>query len=183
MKVIKAICKGIDKVNDILGNIFSLLVLGILAVILCEVVMRRLFNSPQIWTQELTVMLFASYTILICAYGFQKKAFVAVDVVFAMLPKAVQYILHIITYLCFLCPFVFWIVPKCFNFFMRAYTSHELAYSVWVAPTWPVKFCFFLGMFLLAVQTVSEVLKQVVELVETLQGRKALPESGKEGGK
>ena len=80
MKIVKGICKGIDKVNDILGNIFSVLVLGILGVIICEVVLRRLFNSPQIWTQDLIVMLFAAYIILISAYGFQKKAFVAVDV-------------------------------------------------------------------------------------------------------
>ena len=33
MKVIKGICKGIDKFNDILGRIFSVLVLAILAVI------------------------------------------------------------------------------------------------------------------------------------------------------
>ena len=79
MKVINAICKGIDKVNDILGQVFSVLSLGILAVIIIEVVLRRLFNSPQIWTQDLIVMLFACYIILICAYGFQKKAFVAVD--------------------------------------------------------------------------------------------------------
>lgn len=69
MKIINGVCKGIDKVNDLLGKIFSVLVLAILAVILCEVILRRLFNSPQIWTQDLTVMLFASYTILICAYG------------------------------------------------------------------------------------------------------------------
>ena len=37
MKIVKGICKGIDKVNDVLGNIFSVLVLGILAVIICEV--------------------------------------------------------------------------------------------------------------------------------------------------
>lgn len=84
MKVIKGICNGIDKFNDILGRVFSVLVLGILGVILCEVVLRRIFNRPQIWTQDLTVMLFACYIILICAYGFQKKAFVAVDVIFAM---------------------------------------------------------------------------------------------------
>ena len=172
MKLLKGICKGIDKVNDVLGNVFSVLVLGILAIILCEVVLRRCFNSPQIWTQDLIVMLFAAYTILICAYGFQKKAFVAVDVVFVMLPKVAQYILHIITYFCFLVPFVFWIVPKSYNFFLKAYTTHEQTYSVWAAPTWPVKFCFFLGMTLLAVQTVSEVLKQVVALVEELQGKK-----------
>lgn len=183
MKLLKGISKGIDKVNDVLGNLFSVLVLGILAIILCEVILRRVFNSPQIWTQDLIVMLFASYTILICAYGFQKKAFVAVDVVFAMMPKVAQYALHLVTYLCFLVPFVFWILPKSFNFFLRAYTANEQTYSVWAAPTWPVKLCFFIGLFLLAVQTVSEMLKQLVCLIEEVQGKKALPDGGKEDQK
>lgn len=181
MKIIKAICKGIDRVNELLGNLFSVLVLVILGVILCEVVLRRVFNRPQIWTQDLTIMIFAAYIILICAYGFQKKAFVAVDVVFVMLPKMVQYILHIITYLCFLVPFVFWILPKSYYFFLRAFTTNEQTYSVWAAPTWPVKFCFFFGILLLSVQTVSEILKQVVGLVETVQSRKAL--GGKKEGR
>lgn len=145
MKVIKGICNGIDKFNDILGRVFSVLVLGILGVILCEVVLRRIFNRPQIWTQDLTVMLFACYIILICAYGFQKKAFVAVDVVFAMLPQMVQHILHIITYLIFLVPFVVSLLPSGWSFFLRAYTTHEQTYSVWAAPTWPVKLCLFIA--------------------------------------
>ena len=165
MKVIKGICNGIDKFNDILGRVFSVLVLGILGVILCEVVLRRIFNRPQIWTQDLTVMLFACYIILICAYGFQKKAFVAVDVVFAMLPQMAQHILHIITYLIFLVPFVVSLLPSGWSFFLRAYTTHEQTYSVWVAPTWPVKLCLFVGLVLLAIQAVSEILKHVEGLV------------------
>ena len=86
MKAIKAIYNGIDKFNDFLGRIFSVLSLAILAVIMCEVILRRIFNRPQIWTQDLIVMLFACYIILISAYGLQKKAFVAVDVVYAMFP-------------------------------------------------------------------------------------------------
>ena len=43
---------------------------------------------------------------------------------------------------------------------------------MWAAPTWPVKLCFFIGMFLLAVQTVSEILKQVIGLVEVIRERK-----------
>ena len=125
MKVIDAICRTIDKINDILGKVFSLLVLGILAVILCEVILRRIFNSPQIWTQDLIVMLFASYIILICAFGFQKKAFVAVDVVFARFPMLVQHILHTITYLIFLVPFVAAMLPESWRFFMKAYTTGE----------------------------------------------------------
>ena len=180
MKVIKGICNGIDKFNDILGRVFSVLVLGILGVILCEVVLRRIFNRPQIWTQDLTVMLFACYIILICAYGFQKKAFVAVDVVFAMLPQMVQHILHIITYLIFLVPFVVSLLPSGWSFFLRAYTTNEQTYSVWAAPTWPVKLCLFIGLALLAIQSVSEILKQVQAIVELAQGKKTLPADGKE---
>ena len=180
MKVIKGICNGIDKFNDILGRVFSVLVLGILGVILCEVVLRRIFNRPQIWTQDLTVMLFACYIILICAYGFQKKAFVAVDVVFAMLPQMAQHILHIITYLIFLVPFVVSLLPSGWSFFLRAYTTNEKTYSVWAAPTWPVKLCLFIGLALLAIQSVSEILKQVQAIVELAQGKKTLPADGKE---
>ena len=180
MKVIKGICNGIDKFNDILGRVFSVLVLGILGVILCEVVLRRIFNRPQIWTQDLTVMLFACYIILICAYGFQKKAFVAVDVIFAMLPQMAQHILHIITYLIFLVPFVVSMLPTSWRFSLRAYTTHEQTYSVWAAPTWPVKLCLFIGLALLAIQSVSEILKQVQAIVELAQGKKTLPADGKE---
>ena len=173
MKVIKGICSGIDKFNDILGRVFSILVLGILGVILCEVILRRIFNRPQICTQDLTVMLFACYIILICAYGFQKKAFVAVDVVFAMFPQMVQHILHIITYLIFLVPFVVSLLPSGWSFFLRAYTTHEQTYSVWAAPTWPVKLCLFIGLVLLAIQAISEILKQVTGIAELTHGKEA----------
>ena len=182
MKVIDAICGVIDKVNDILGKVFSLLVLGILGVILCEVILRRIFNRPQIWTQDLIVMLFASYIILICAFGFQKKAFVAVDVLFAKLPMLAQYILHVVTYLIFLVPFVVAMLPVSWNFFLKAYTTGEQTYSVWAAPTWPVKFCLFFGLLLLAIQSVSEILKQVRGVMESVNAKK-LPEDGKEAQK
>lgn len=47
MKVIKGICNGIDKFNDILGRVFSVLVLGILGVILCEVVLGVFSTVPR----------------------------------------------------------------------------------------------------------------------------------------
>lgn len=85
MKVIKRICDVIDLVNDWIGRIASFAVLGILAVIVTEVVLRRLFHSPQIWTMDVICMTFGCYIIMVCAYGFQKKAFVAVDVLYARL--------------------------------------------------------------------------------------------------
>ena len=170
MKAIKAIYNGIDKFNDFLGRIFSVLSLAILAVIMCEVILRRIFNRPQIWTQDLIVMLFACYIILISAYGLQKKAFVAVDVVYAMFPVRVQHILHIVTYAIFLVPFLMGLVPASWTFFLNAYTTGEQTYSVWAAPTWPVKLCLFVGLVLLAIQAVSEILKHVEGLVRERKG-------------
>ena len=120
MKAIKAIYNGIDKFNDFLGRIFSVLSLAILAVIMCEVILRRIFN---------------------------------------------RHILHIVTYAIFLVPFLMGLVPASWTFFLNAYTTGEQTYSVWAAPTWPVKLCLFVGLVLLAIQAVSEILKHVEGLV------------------
>lgn len=166
MKTLKKVCKVIDTCNDFLGKVFSLLVLGILAVIVVEVIMRRFLNEPQIWTQDLIVMLFACYIILIAAYGFLKGAFVIVDIFFAKLKKKTQYIMHLITYIVFFVPFIFLMVPKSEAFFMKSLISKETAYSVWSPVIWPEKFCFFLGITLLAIQGISQIFKQIIGLVE-----------------
>ena len=162
MKVIKRICDTIDLVNDWIGRIASFAVLGILAVIVTEVVLRRLFHSPQIWTMDVICMTFGCYIIMVCAYGFQKKAFVAVDVLYARLKPLAQNILHLITYLVF--------VPESFGFFIRSYVSGERGYSVWAPPAWPVKLALFVGMTLLALQGISEMLKCVNGIIASATG-------------
>lgn len=73
MKVLKRISGVIDRINDWIGRICAFAVIGVLAVIVIEVVMRRLLHSPQIWTQDSICMIFGCYIIMVCAYGFQKK--------------------------------------------------------------------------------------------------------------
>ena len=131
MKAIKVICKCIDTFTEWTGRVFAFISLLTMAVIIFEVFMRRILNSPQIWTMDMIVMSFGCYIILISAFGFLRKAYVSVDVVYAMLPGIVRHILHIITYLIFFVPFSFELVPVTYRFFLRAYTTHELGYSVW----------------------------------------------------
>ncbi|MCF2671484.1 TRAP transporter small permease subunit [Butyricicoccus pullicaecorum] len=183
MKAAKCISKWIDTVNDWIGRICAFAVLSTFGVIICEVVLRRLFHNPQIWTMDMICMTFGCYIILICAYGFQKKAFVAVDVLYARLPTLGQHILHICTYLCFMVPFLFVLVPESWRFFYRAYVSGEKGYSVWAPPTWPVKLCLFIGLVLMCVQGVSEILKHIIAIGELrTSGGASLTESeAKEG--
>nr|WP_302664767.1 TRAP transporter small permease subunit [uncultured Agathobaculum sp.] len=178
MKVIKRISSVIDLVNDWIGRIASFAVLGILAVIVIEVILRRLFHSPQIWTMDVICMTFGCYIIMVCAYGFQKKAFVAVDVLFARIKPLSQYILHLITYVIFMVPFAFVLVPESWGFFIRSFLSGERGYSVWAPPAWPVKLALFLGLTLLSLQGISEMLKQVTGISDALQARSAAKKGG-----
>lgn len=180
MKAIKQISRWIDTVVDWIGRVSAFLVLLTLAVILCEVVMRRFFHRPQIWTMDMICMSFGCYVILIAAYGFQKKTFVAVDVLFARFPAVVQHILHLITYVVFMVPFIFVLVPESFRFFQRSFVSRETAYSVWAPPVWPVKLCLAIGMLLLSLQGLSEILKHVAWLGEYFKNGRALTAEEKE---
>ncbi len=172
MKVLKRISGVIDRINDWIGRICAFAVIGVLAVIVIEVVMRRLLHSPQIWTQDSICMIFGCYIIMVCAYGFQKKAFVAVDVLYARLKPLTQNIVHLITYVVFLVPFAFVLVPESFRFFLKAFVTGEKSYSVWAPPTWPVKLCLFLGITMLAFQGLSEIIKCVCNISDEIQKKK-----------
>lgn len=175
MKMLKRVCDGIDLVIDWIGRIASFAVLAILAVIVTEVVLRRLFQKPQIWTMDAICMIFGCYIIMICAYGFQKKAFVAVDILYARLKPLAQNILHLITYIIFMVPFIFVLLPESYRFFWQSFTSGEKSYSVWAPPVWPVKLCLFLGLAMLTLQGLSEMLKCVTGIVDALPSQGSTP--------
>lgn len=173
MKPIKMICRAIDTFTEWTGRAFAFITLITLGVIIFEVFMRRILNRPQIWTMDMIVMSFGCYVVLTCAFGFLRRAFVAVDVVYAMLPGIVRHILHLITYTVFFIPFSFKLAPVAYRFFLKAYTTHELSYSVWQPPTWPVKLALFVGLTLLCIQGISEILKHVDWVIEYFRnGRK-----------
>lgn len=176
MKAIKTICKIIDTFTEWTGRAFAFISLLTMGVIIFEVFMRRILNSPQIWTMDMIVMSFACYVVLISAFGFLRKSFVAVDVVYGALPALARHILHIVTYLIFFVPFTFELVPVAYSFFIRAYTTHELGYSVWQPVTWPVRLAMFIGLLFLAIQGVSEILKHLDWVIEYFRNGCKAPE-------
>ena len=134
MKVIKRICDVIDLVNDWIGRIASFAVLGILAVIVTEVVLRRLFHSPQIWTMDVICMTFGCYIIMVCATASRRRPLLRLMCCMRLKPLA-QNILHLITYLVFFCSVRIRARAE-LGFFLRSYTTGERGYSVWAPPAY-----------------------------------------------
>ena len=170
MKILDMAVNFINTINEWIGRIFSLGVLLMSALVLLEVCLRYLFNSPTVWTNELTQMIFGAYIILSGGYILKKGGHVNVDIVFSHLPARGKAILDLITFPVFLA----------FGAMMLVYGGSlaweslailERSESAWNPPIYPVKLMIPLGALLLILQALVQ-LKQNIETLlsgETIQ--------------
>jgi len=62
MNALKTLCRWIDTVNEWIGEGVAWVTLGLVAVVFVDVVMRYLFNTSYVFTQELEWHLWISFT-------------------------------------------------------------------------------------------------------------------------
>lgn len=91
----------LQKLEEILlkveKTVFSLIMFMMLAILACHVTMRYLFNSPLIWTDEVTTMLQGTIAFLGIGYCFHRKQHTELSLLYDKVPRPVQWIFDIIT--------------------------------------------------------------------------------------
>lgn len=91
----------VDKFEKILLKVekvvFSLIMFAMLAILTCHVTMRYLFNSPLIWTDEVTTMLQGTIAFLGIGYCFHRNQHTELSLLYDRMPKQVQWLFDIIT--------------------------------------------------------------------------------------
>lgn len=172
MVIIRKLCTVIDTITEATGRIFAFVVLATQFTVLFEVVARKIFNRPQIWTMDIILYTYGIYFILVLAYGFLNKSYVRVDVLSATWKHIVEHIIHLVTYFIFMWPFLFWIMYRAFYFAAKSYMIGEKNYSVWLPPLWPVKILFAVGLVLLNLQALSETLKEILWIFDYFRNGK-----------
>lgn len=99
--------KKIQKVLKIYGVIervfLSAMFVFMLMVLLLQIISRYIFNSPVIWTDEITTLLQVSLAFLGIGYGIRKKSHVELSGFYDRFPETVQHIITIVTNL-----FIIW---------------------------------------------------------------------------
>jgi TRAP-type mannitol/chloroaromatic compound transport system permease small subunit len=156
--------KKIDGINDWIGKIFSYLVLPLTALIVFEVITRRFFDAPTIWTFELSNFLFGAHFMLVAAYGLLYKAHVSIDLVSMKFSKRNQEKLQLFCYFTMFFPFVLTILYYGIIFAKDAWAMWETSWSVWGPPLYPIKTVIPITALLLLLQGISEVVKKFVYL-------------------
>ena len=177
MRAITAFMNGVTKLNDVIGRTVAYLVLPIFAFLMLEVFLRYMFNSPTVWTNELTQMLFGTYAVLSGGYLLAHRDHVNVDLFHAQLILRVRAVVDILGSIVF---FIFVLALLYFGYEMaqESVSTWETSYSAWNPPIWPIKVAIPVGAALLLLQGIVKLLQDIA-IALNLDYYK--PEEGKTG--
>lgn len=158
--MIAAFMRGVSRLNDVVGRWIALLVFAMFAFLLLEVAFRYLFNSPTVWTNELTQMLFGIYAVMSGGYIMAHRGHVNVDLLHSHLAPRKRAVLDIVTSTVF---FIFTLALLWFGIDMarESMSSWETSYSAWNPPIWPVKLAIPVGTALLVLQGLVKLLEDI----------------------
>jgi len=150
--MLENVSKGITALNRKAGEISSLLMIPLLAVVVYEVFMRYVFNSPTIWGFELTIFLYGLHFILGYSYTDCLNGHVRIDVLTMHLSARNKAILEIVTLLVLFFPFLTLMTIYSGKFALISTRQLELNSTSWAPHIWPIKILMALGFFLLWLQ-------------------------------
>lgn len=153
----------IDSINDWIGKILSLLALLIFVILLCEVVLRYFFNSPTIWVNESTQLLFGAYAVLSGGYVLRWDGHVNVDFLygrFSSRGKAIADIATSFLLFVFVGSMLYYGCLMAFASLSRLEHSH----TAWNPPLYPFKLMIPLGALLVLLQGIAKLLRDILRL-------------------
>src|SRR6266545_3713748 len=82
ISVLVPLLHAIDRLNVLVGSVVAVLVPAMIVVICCEVVARYVFNSPTIWTHDLSVFMFGYLGLLSGGYIHKLQRHISVDILY-----------------------------------------------------------------------------------------------------
>ncbi len=164
MAVLNAILNAIDRINAWVGKVLSFGVLFMFVMVLIEVIRRYFFNSPTVWGNELTQLIFGAYAILCGGYILLSGGHVNVDILYSRFSEKGKAIADIITFFLFLM-FCGMMLIYGGSLAWESLSTFEHSESAWNPPIYPAKLMIPLGASLLLLQGIAKLIRDILTLV------------------
>ncbi len=163
MQAVYAFMRGITRLNDWLGRAVALLVLVMFGLLLAEVFFRYAWGAPVVWTGELGQLLFGVYGVLAGGYVMAHHGHVNVDLVYSRFSPRTKAAVDVCT------SFMFFIFVGALVYFGTSFALESISYwersmSAWNPPIWPVKLAIPIGAFLLLLQGLVKLIRDILVL-------------------
>lgn len=164
--------------NDWVGRIVGFLVYPIMLVLVFEVMMRYVFDSPTIWAHETSCMLFGAHFVIGGAYALRWKAFVNVEVFYQFFRTRARAIVDLCTWTMFYA-FVGTLLWQGIPWAWDSLSVLEYSNSTWGPPLWPVKLTIPLAAALVLLQGTT---KTIRDLYAAVTGRELVTKTDTDAG-
>ncbi len=96
----------IDKISEGTARVAMWGLCIVTGIVVYEVITRRVFHSPHVWTYEIITLFYGAHFMLLAAYTLLKRGHVSIDILYNRMSPKIKTILDIITYIIFFFPFV-----------------------------------------------------------------------------
>ena len=171
VKAIEAYLRFTDWLNAKFAWIVAFLMVPMLGVMIWEIMMRYLFNSPSHWAYEISLFLFGSFIVLGGAYTFLTGGHVNVDIVWGRLSPRGRAILDVITsaFTFLFLGVLFW---TSLQITINSWQVGETTMSHWKPIYYPLRTTVPVGCFLLLMQVVAKLIR---DMAMATTGREVFP--------
>lgn len=179
MQALLKLSRGIDWLNERCGRLFMLLVLVAVVISAGNAIVRKLFSMSSNAFLEIQWYLFGGIFMLCAGYTLLRNDHVRIDVIIGRLSRRTQAWIDILGSLLFLLPLCILVIYFGWPQFMKAWELQEMSPDAGGLIRWPVRLLIPVGFGLLALQGVSQIVKNAA----FLKGAAPFPQdkSGKSG--
>ena len=156
----RKVIRVIDVSNLYIGRATCLLLIPVVFAMVYEVVARKLFIAPTLWSYEVSRMFAGTLFMLGAGYALMRGVHIRADFLYRNWSRKTQATVDAVLFLAFYFPamlFFFWISAE---YTFKAWVSWERSMdTTMMAPLAPARSAMPLGAFFLIMQGVSEILK------------------------
>jgi len=164
-RLLKAL-RLVDSVNEWVGKVFSFLILFLAVIVGYEIFMRYVLNRPTVWVNEMSAMLFGTFTILGGAFTARYNGHVGMDVVYGALSKRWRAGLDVISFFLLFLPFLGVLVWKGGASAWRSVMMLEHDSTQWGPPLYPIRIMLPVGGFLFLLQVSAKLVRDLIILFQ-----------------
>ena len=162
-KVAVAYVRVVDRVNYFIGRIMMYSIFVLIGVLMWSVFSKQAFIIPSYWTLEMAQYLLAAYYLLGGPYSIQLGANVRMDLFYANWSprrKAWTDSFTILLLIFYLCVMLYGGIQS--MEYSIKYQQHSA--TMWRPLIWPIKAVMCTGLFLMILQAISELIKDIATL-------------------
>ena len=184
MSFLMMISRGIDRLNQTVGQFTTWLILATTLISAGNAIVRKAFDSSSNALLEVQWYLFAAVFMLGAGYGLLKNSHVRIDFISGMLSPRTRNWIDVGGILLALFPFCVICIYLSWPLFMQALNTGEMSSNAGGLIRWPVYALVPAGFTLLMLQGFSELLKRISFLMgqgpDALSSEEAMSDEEKE---